>query len=137
VSTLGRNRVVSGRVRVSLSNFGSGSCRVLVSGQTFPALTAATTSLRLTSPTITSWWLLWSAMASSLAQDRLTHASFDSLLLALVCFFFLFVQHGARCRFAWLVGFGHHYSLSRHLHCSDVVLPLHSVCVCVLCRFQA
>ena len=38
MSTSNQNRFDSGRARVSLSNFISGSCRVIVSGQTFPTL---------------------------------------------------------------------------------------------------
>ena len=54
MSTSGRNRVVSGRVRVSLSNFGSGSCRVLVSGQTFPTLFCMWASKRYLQVEVTS-----------------------------------------------------------------------------------
>jgi len=47
VSTWGRNLFGSGRVHVSLNNFGSDSCRIIVSDQTFPTLlpqTVATTT---------------------------------------------------------------------------------------------
>ena len=57
VSTSGRNRFDSGWVLVSLGNFWSSSCRVIVLDQTFPAL--VNSSMEWLSPKIHIQMAIW------------------------------------------------------------------------------